>query len=68
VLVILFGLFNGLVFLPVILGIIGPKGSGHGTPSPEEVEPLAEVNHHKSDNKASNGQGGGDFEMKSLVI
>ncbi len=65
-LVILFGLFNGLVFLPVILGIIGPKSSENGTM--EEEEMMTKVNKEKSEVKAaSNGQGA-DFELKSLVV
>lgn len=65
VLVILFGLFNGLVFLPVVLGIIGPKSSENEVVAEEEA--LTKVNDDKSEVKASNGQGA-DFELKSLVI
>ncbi|XP_063533276.1 protein patched homolog 1-like [Cydia strobilella] len=37
-LVIIFGLFNGLVFLPVILSLIGPAGYKSNVKEPEEIE------------------------------
>ncbi|XP_063619440.1 protein patched homolog 1-like [Cydia splendana] len=37
-LVIIFGLFNGLVFLPVVLSLIGPAGHKSIVKEPEEVE------------------------------
>ena len=68
VLVISFGLFNGLVFLPVLLGLVGPAAS-----HPDEV-PEPETNGAVKEDKLRPKKAavGGEevaeaIELKSLV-
>ncbi len=64
-LVILFGLFNGLVFLPVILGLLGPmKNVQHPQ---ESSEPNGIIRKEKSKKKSEEIEGEA-LEMKSLVV
>jgi hypothetical protein len=60
VLVIVFGLFNGLVFLPVLLGLFGPRQHNH--------EPLPDAKAVTKDKKLSGEIGAEAVEMKSLVV
>ncbi len=63
VLVILFGLFNGLVFLPVLLGLMGPVASPGGGCQAEDEVANGEINKSKKDLETEDG-----LEMKSLVV
>ncbi len=63
VLVILFGLFNGLVFLPVLLGLMGPVASPGGGCQAEDEAANGEINKSKKDLETEDG-----LEMKSLVV
>jgi len=65
VLVILFGLFNGLVFLPVLLGIMGPVASSGGGCNAEDDAANGGILVDKSKKDLETEDG---LEMKSLVV
>ena len=43
VLVVIFGLYNGLVVLPVVLSLIGPKNKHHTNANPDPVSDPHEL-------------------------
>ena len=66
-LVILFGLFNGLVFLPVLLGLLGPmKNIEEDLPHRESPEQNGIIkDNQKMKSEETDGEA---LEMKSLVV
>ena len=67
VLVILFGLFNGLVFLPVLLGLLGPMKNVEHRQSPEQNENGIGIIKLSPKKKIEETEGD-NLEMKSLVV
>ena len=66
VLVILFGLFNGLVFLPVLLGLMGPVASPSGGCHTEDEAANGDILVNKSKKDLAETEDG--LELKSLVV
>ena len=67
VLVILFGLFNGLVFLPVLLGLMGPVASPGGVCHAEDEAANGDIHVSKSKKDLVETAEDG-LELKSLVV
>ena len=51
-LVLLFGLFHGLIFLPVLLSLIGPHSPGTSKQLKNDIPDNGKVNFNPYDNKA----------------
>jgi hypothetical protein len=51
-LVLLFGLFHGLIFLPVLLSLIGPQSPGTSKQFKNDLPDNGKLNLNPYDNKA----------------